>query len=364
MSERSRDQTLLPAIWVHWRQIFQRWGQAWTRVICQGGSIFGIQCTHHLALQLSYNWHFQTNKASEEEAHKLFSVPDFVGDSCKAIASRVRGCVASSTFDEFHRNSARIIRSAVFGLDEHQKVNSNLTFSANGLFITNIDIQSVEPVDHRTRDSLQKSVQLAIEITTNSQEANARHEAMRIEQAAKGKLERQKLTDDAKSEEVRRELSRLQALSATVEITGQTTAEAKARTEAAEIESRAAVTQAKLKAEAQKIEAEEDLRSLDARRQREIEHRKEIDKLEIEKATKLSDIEAQKFSSIVESIGKNTLKSIAQAGPELQAKLLQGLGLKSFMITDGNSPINLFNTANGLIGGSMGGSHSSNDITI
>jgi len=187
---------------------------------------------------------------------------------------------------------------------------------------------------------------------------------MRIEQAAKGKLERQKLTDDAKSEEVRRELSRLQALSATVEITGQTTAEAKARTEAAEIESRAAVTQAKLKAEAQKIEAEEELRSLDARREREIEHRKEIDKLEIEKATKMSDIEAQKFSSIVESIGRNTLKSIAQAGPELQAKLLQGLGLKSFMITDGNSPINLFNTANGLIGGHMGASHSSNDITI
>jgi len=39
------------------------------------------------------------------------------------------------------------------------------------------------------------------------------------------------------------------------------------------------------------------------------------------------------------------------AGPELQAKLLQGLGLKSFLITDGNSPINLFNTAKGLIGG-------------
>ena len=40
--------------------------------------------------------------------------------------------------------------------------------------ITSIDIQSVEPVDQRTRDALQKSVQLAIEITTNSQEATAR----------------------------------------------------------------------------------------------------------------------------------------------------------------------------------------------
>jgi len=41
--------------------------------------------------------------------------------------------------------------------------------------ITSVDIQSVEPVDQRTRDSLQKSVQLAIEITTSSQEATARY---------------------------------------------------------------------------------------------------------------------------------------------------------------------------------------------
>ena len=48
-------------------------------------------------------------------------------------------------------------------------------FPPNNLVITSIDIQSVEPVDQRTRDALQKSVQLAIEITTNSQEASARY---------------------------------------------------------------------------------------------------------------------------------------------------------------------------------------------
>ena len=42
--------------------------------------------------------------------------------------------------------------------------------------------RSVEPVDQRTRDSLQKSVTLAIEITTQSQEASAKREAERIEQ--------------------------------------------------------------------------------------------------------------------------------------------------------------------------------------
>ena len=48
--------------------------------------------------------HFDVaNKADLTEAAKLFSVPDFVGDSCKAIASRVRGAVASVKFDDFHK---------------------------------------------------------------------------------------------------------------------------------------------------------------------------------------------------------------------------------------------------------------------
>ncbi len=35
-----------------------------------------------------------------------------------------------------------------------------------------------------------------------------------------------------------------------------------------------------------------------------------------------------------------------------QAKLLGGLGLQSVLITDGKSPLNLFNTARGFIGAS------------
>ena len=33
-----------------------------------------------------------------------------------------------------------------------------------------------------------------------------------------------------------------------------------------------------------------------------------------------------------------------------QVKLLKSLGLRSTLITDGSNPINLFNTANGLLG--------------
>lgn len=100
-----------------------------------------------------------------------------------------------------------------------------------------------------------KSVQLAIEITTNSQEAAARHEAERLEQEAKGRLERQKISDEAEAEKARKELLELQANSAAVESTGQAKAEAQSRAEAAKIEGEAAVEQARLKAQATKIEA-------------------------------------------------------------------------------------------------------------
>ena len=48
--------------------------------------------------------HFEVgDKDNEKEASKIFSVPDFVGDACKAIASHVRGAVAGVQFDDFHK---------------------------------------------------------------------------------------------------------------------------------------------------------------------------------------------------------------------------------------------------------------------
>jgi major vault protein len=304
-----------------------------------------------LSLQLSYNWQFEVDKTDPLDTSKIFQVPDFVGDSCKAIASRVRGAVAAVAFDQFHRNSAKVIREAVFGKDNAERVGTRFQFTANNMVITNVDIQSVEPVDQRTRDSLQKSVQLAIEITTKSQEAAAKHESSRLEQEAVGRLERQKISDEAEAEKSRRELIQLQAESAAVESTGQATAEARARAQAAQIEGEAAVKQAQLSAEAMKIKSQSELEQLKRKQAAEITHTQALNDLEINLSRDLADIESIKFGSIVSAIGANTIKAMAEAGPAMQAKLLQGLGLKSFLITDGNSPINLFNTASGLIGG-------------
>ena len=142
----------------------------------------------------------------------------------------------------------------------------------------------------------------------------------------------------------------LQALSAAVESTGQAKAEAQARAEAAEIEGNAAVTQARLKASAMKIESDAELLQTQARQELELQHREKLDVLEIDRAKKLSEIESNKFTSFVTTIGPDTIQAIARAGPEMQAKLLSGLGVQSMLITDGNSPINLFNTAQGLVG--------------
>jgi len=303
-----------------------------------------------LSLKLSYNWCFEIDKNNEEHGKALFAVPDFIGDFCKAIASRVRGNIASQSFDNFHRNSADIIRRAVFGTEENGEIRNRFSFVSNSLVISNIDIQTVEPVDQRTRDALQKSVQLAIEITTKSLEASAKHEAERREQEARGRLERQKIEDEAEAEKARRELLQLQAQSNAVESTGQSTAEAKARAEAAKIEGEAGVKQAQLKADAQTIKASATLKMLKAEQEAEISHKQSVTELEIERAEKLASIEATKFKKIVDVVGKETLKKIARAGPEMQANLLKSLGLKSFMITDGNNPINLFHTAAGLIG--------------
>ncbi|XP_058627946.1 major vault protein isoform X2 [Onychostoma macrolepis] len=319
--------------------------------------IITIETADHarLQLQLSYNWHFDIKQSTEAaKATALFSVPDFVGDACKAIASRIRGAVASVQFDDFHKNSIRIICSAVFGFDEKMAVRSSLRFNQNGLVISSVDIQSVEPVDQRTRDALQKSVQLAIEITTNSQEAAARHEAERLEQEARGRLERQKITDQAEAEKARKELLELEAQSAAVESTGAAKAEAQSRAEAARIQGEAAVEEAKLKAEAQKIEADAELARLCKAREQELNYKKEMDQLEVQKQQKLADIESLRFKQLMESLGTETLKEMARAGPELQVKLLQSLGLKSTLITDGSSPINLFTTANGLLGALQG----------
>jgi len=299
-----------------------------------------------LQLKLSYNWYFDVDTTKPEKC-KIFDIPDFVGDSCKAIASRVRAAVASVSFDHFHKLSADVIRDAIFGKQKDSGT-ARLVFSQNMMIVTTVDIQSVEPVDQRTQDSLLKSVQLAIDITTKSQEAAARHESARLEQGALGALERQKLTDQLGAEQARRTLLELQAQTAAVETTGQATAEAKAKAEAAFIHGEADVKQAQLAAQAANFKGETDLNVLTSNQDADTDFRAKMDALEIDKAKNLADIELNRVKATVSAVGVKVLKGVAEAGPTMQAELLKGLGITNVLISDGNSPVNLFNTANGI----------------
>jgi len=311
-----------------------------------------VETSDHARLQLtlSFNWFFDVDKTSPDSAAKIFNVRDFVGDACKALASRVRGAVAGQTFDDFHKHSATIICQSVFGKDKEEGKKSVHTFNSNNLCVTNVDIQSVEPVDARTRESLQKSVQLAIEITTKSQEARAKHEAKREEEEAKGRLERQQIENQSNRETARKELLELQANSSSVEAQGAATADAKAKALANQIEGEAAVKQAELRAQAMRIESGARLEQLSQSQQAEVDHQRALDELEIFRQKEMAAIDAKKFKDIVTAIGPDTIAKIARAGPEMQAKLLGGLGLKGYLVTDGKNPINLFQTAKGMIG--------------
>lgn len=100
-----------------------------------------------------------------------------------------------------------------------------------------------------------------------------------------------------------------------------------------------------------KIEAESELERLTSAREAELKFVREQNEMELTKSRESADIETVKFKQMVDAIGSSTLQAIATAGPDLQVRMLQALGMKSTVITDGSTPINLFNTAQGLIGG-------------
>ena len=60
-------------------------------------------------------------------------MPDFIGFACSQLGGRIRSQVARVTFDEFHRNSASIIKHAAFGNVSSGQVAPQLKFDANNL---------------------------------------------------------------------------------------------------------------------------------------------------------------------------------------------------------------------------------------
>ena len=221
--------------------------------------------------------------------------------------------------------------------------------TGNNLVIFNVDIQSSEPMDKRTKESLQKTVTQAIEITTKIQEQEARRQADKIEQEEKGKLDCLILENEARVEEAKKDLLRLKAESDSIKSKGQAIAEAKAKAQAAEISAAADVTFADLQAQAKKVKELAEIEHGKLMNVIELEHKKQVNELTIKKAKELAEIESGKFKTIMGAIGQDTLVNIAKAGPETQSQMLSSLGLQGYMLMDSKNPINLFTAANGMI---------------
>ena len=304
-----------------------------------------------LRLQLSYNWKFNVDKSDEASFKKVFQVRDFIGNICNSMASRVRGVVASCSFDHFHRESAKIIRKSIFGVGEAGKILDTFDFPENDLSITNVDIQSIEPVEKQTKERLQESVTLAIEITTQNEEAKARHASERQAQEALGQLEKLRIENQAKVETENNKLYQLRSDTEIVQIEGEALAKAKAEAEKMKIKSQSVVDAADLKSKAEKLSKENEIKAIKNKQQIEVEYQKIKDELEITKAKLLAEVESNKFKETIGSIGSDTLIALSEAGPKLQAELLEGLGLTGYLMMDSENPVNLFNTAQGLLGG-------------
>lgn len=318
--------------------------------------IFTVATSDHARIQLhlSYNWYFEIDKTNPNSANTIYNVRDFIGDCCTQVASRVRGAVASITFENFHKYSARTIRTAIFGLDKNGKVNDVFKFKTNNLCLTDVDIKSVKPEDPRTYENLKKSVTLAIEIATNMQEAEAHRIAQKQEQEALEVLKKQKIEDEVAAESDKKKLLNIKAECDSIKCSGQAIAEAKARADAMKITAEAEVMLAELKAQANKLRQEAEIGYFKRKQTIEIDYDDKIKKIALNEKQQLAEIESSKFDSIITAIGKETIVDIANSGPELQAKLLESLGLSGYLMADPNNPINLFNTAHGMVSGMNG----------
>lgn len=315
--------------------------------------IVTVETSDHtrLNLQLAYNWYFKLDMNSTQSISKVYEVADFIGNLCSQLGSRVRSAVAAVGFDEFHKQSARIIRKSVLGVDEKGKIRDEFLIGTNQIAVTNVDIKSVEPVDKITLDNIQKSVTQAIEISTKSLEAQYKYQSDMMQQQAMGQLEKIKIDFQAKAESAKKKLLAIRADSESIQSTGTATAEAKSRAESSRIESETRVKIAKMKANAKKIETQAELEKATALKTAQLEHDSSLADIDINFEQEMAKIEAKKFQDIISAIGSDTLVAISNAGPEFQAELLKSLGLSGSLLIDANNPINMFSMSTVKAGG-------------
>jgi major vault protein len=295
-----------------------------------------------LIIHLCYSGQFALDR-EKGNPQKLFAIEDYIGIACKTLASRIRGSVSAIPYNEFHHNYASIIKQAVFG-----KIGF-YHFDQNDFRITECDVKSQNILDIEIREKLKSNTSLAIELKTKANELKYELQRKMIEEESKGKLILQKLKDETRAAEAQINLQKLKSQSDAIQEVGAKIAEAKAFSEGAKIKGNSTLNEADWNARAFNINTDMEIQSLSMSNDEIYAKQKETNEMLIKKMEKTSDIEVQKFKQLIKAIGPATVQAMAKSGPENRAKLLKGLGLEGYLVTDGKTPINLFAAANGLV---------------
>lgn len=295
-----------------------------------------------IVLHLSYNGHFVYDRETDDPA-MFFSIEDFIGIACKTIASRIRGTVSSIPYNEFHHNYSAIIKQACFGRHGY------FQFDENNFRIKECDVKNQYIADVEIREKLKSNTSLAIELKTRANELKYELQRKMIEEESKGKLILQKLKDETRAASAQINLQKLKSESDAIQEVGEKIAHARAQTEGGNIYGQSKLDEATWNSSAYDIDTEIMIKNLEMNNEETYEKTKESDEMEIEKSDKTSEIEVTKFKQLVKAIGSQTIRAMAMSGPENRAKLLKGLGLEGYLVTDGKTPINLFAAANGLV---------------
>jgi len=305
-----------------------------------------------IEIELAYGWHFEYNRENPDHPDnlKLFSIKDFVGNACKSISSRVRGAISSVSYDEFHHKSSVILKQAVFGLDKKTgEVRESLTFNSNNLVLRSCDIKSQRPVDKDIEAKLKQNTFLAIQIKTQATELEFRSQKDLYEVNSKGLLDIQIIDDKTKAEADNIEYYRAKAEKDSIQSVGVSIAKARADNTRAEIEGNSRVVLAQLGSEYEDIVQDQKNNDEERTLKAEYDFTSETAKIDINEQTSMANAEVNKVSRLMTAVGQNTLAKMMNAEPEMQAEMLKSLGLQGYLMTDGRNPINLFDTANGLV---------------
>lgn len=295
-----------------------------------------------MIIHLCYTGNFVVDR-EKNDPKKIFEVEDYIGIACKTIASRIRGAVSSYPYNEFHHNYSQLIKDAVFGK------RGAFYFHENDFKVTECDVKSQNILDIEIRDKLKSNTSMAIELKTKANELKYELQRKMIEEESKGKLVLQKLKDETRAAEAQINLQRLKTESEAIKEVGEKIAEAKAFSEGTKIKGESVVNEATWNSSAFDIDTEMMIKNLEMQYEDDYLKAKESDDMEVDKYRRTAEIETSKFKHLVQSIGSETIKSMARSGPENRAKLLKGLGLTGYLVTDGKTPINLFSAANGMV---------------